>query len=80
MDRLDADPLEQAQADLDGGQVEEVDGAVLEVRRAGRGLVPLALDEGGDDRAAREPGPLELGERLAAGEQAPMPVGQPNIL
>ena len=70
VDRLDADPLEEAQADLDRGQVEVVDGAVLEVRRAGRGLVPLALDEGGDDRAAGEPGPLELGERVAAREQA----------
>jgi hypothetical protein len=34
------------------------------------GLVPLALDEGGDDRAAREPGPLELGQDVATGEQA----------
>ena len=70
VDRLDADPVEEAQADLDGGQVEVVDGAVLEVRRARGGLVPLALDEGGDDRAAGEPGPLELGQRLAAREQA----------
>jgi hypothetical protein len=28
VDRLDPDPLDQAEADLDGGQVEEVDGAV----------------------------------------------------
>ena len=70
VDRLDPDPLEEAEADLDRGQVEEVDGAVLEVGRAGRRLVPLALDEGGDDRAAGEPGPLELGERLAARDQA----------
>jgi hypothetical protein len=39
------------------------------VRRPRGRLVPLALHEGGDDRAAREPGPLELGERVAAGEQ-----------
>ena len=70
VDRLDPDPAEVAQADLDRGQVEEVDGAVLEVGGAGGGLVPLALDEGGDDRAAGEPGPFELGERVAAGEQA----------
>ena len=65
----EADPLEVAQADLDRGQVEEVDGAVLELGRARRGLVPLALDERGDDRAAREPRALELRQRLAAGEQ-----------
>ena len=69
MDRIDPDPLEVAEPDLDRGQVEEVEGAVLEVGRAGRGLVPLALHEGGDDRAAREPGPLQLGERLVAGDQ-----------
>jgi hypothetical protein len=70
VDRLEPDPLEVAQADLDRGQVEEVEGAVLEVGGTRRRLVPLALDEGGDDRAAREPGSLELGERVAAGEQA----------
>ena len=60
----------RSQADLHGRQVEVVDGAVLEVRGAGCGLVVLALDERGDDRAAGEPRPLELGERVAAGEQA----------
>ena len=64
------DPVEEAQADLDRGQVEVVDGAVLEVRGAGGEVVVLALDERGDDRAAGEPRPLELGERVPAREQA----------
>ena len=69
VDRLEADAVEQVEADLDGGQVQVVDRAVLEVRGAGCGLVVLALDERGDDRAAGEPWALELGERVAAGEQ-----------
>ena len=73
---FDSNLLEEAEADLDGGEVEEVDGAVLEVGRAGRGLVPLALHEGGDDRAAGEPGPLELRERVAARDQRADP-GRP---
>ena len=36
----------------------------------GSGLVVLALDERGHDRAAGEPRSLELGERVAAREQA----------
>ena len=70
VDRVDPDPLEVAQADLDRRQGEEVHRPVLEVRRARGRLVPLALHERGHDRAAREPGPLEHGERLAAGERA----------
>ena len=69
VDRLDTDPVEEAQADLDGGEVEVVDGAVFEVRRARGRLVVLALDERRDDRSAREPRPLEFGERLSPGEQ-----------
>jgi hypothetical protein len=42
VDGVDADPVEETHADLDGGQVEEVDGAVLEVGGTGGGLVPLA--------------------------------------
>ena len=52
VDRLDADAVEEAQSDLDRGKVEVVDGAVFEVRGAGRGLVVLALHERGDDRPA----------------------------
>jgi len=70
VDGLDPDAVEEAQSDLDRGEVEVVDRAVFEVRGAGRGLVVLALHERGDDRPAREPRPLEPGERVAAGEQA----------
>ena len=69
VDRVDADAVEEAEADLDCGQVEEVDSAVLEVGCTWGGLVPLALDEGRKDRAAGEPGPFQLRECLAAGEQ-----------
>jgi len=69
VDGFDPNPRDVAQSDLDRGQVEEVDGAVLEVGRTGSGFVPLTLDEGGDHRAAREPGPLEPGQRLATGDQ-----------
>ena len=67
VDRLDTDPVEEAQADLDRREVEVVDGAVFEVRSAGGRLVVLALHERRDDRSAREPRPLELGERRLGG-------------
>ena len=67
--RLDPDPFEVAQPDLHRRQVEEVDGAVLEVRRSRSILVVVALHERGDDRAAGEPRPLELVQRLAARQQ-----------
>ena len=66
---LDPDPVEEAQPDLDGGEIEEVDGAVLEVRRAGSRLVAVALHERGDDRAAGEPRALERVQRLPSCEQ-----------
>ena len=69
VDDIDPDPTEEAKTDLDRGQVEEVDGAILEVGRARSGLVPLALDEGGDDRPTREPRTLEAGERVSARDQ-----------
>ena len=70
VDPLDPHSLEERETDLDRRKVEEVGGPVLEMRGSGRGLVPLALHERRDDRAAREPGPLELLERIEAGDQS----------
>ena len=72
MDVARPDPLEETQADLDRGQVEEVERAVLEVRP------PLGADwcqsrctKAADDRAPGEPRPYELGERAPACDQGP---------
>ena len=68
-DRVDADPLDVAQADLDRRDAEVVDRAVLEQRVAGERHDHVALDVRGDHRAAAEPGALQPLERLAPREQ-----------
>ena len=70
VDRLNADALEEVQADLDRRQVQVVDRAVLEMGCAWRRLEPLTLHERGDDRPAREPRPLELRQCVSPREQA----------
>jgi len=80
VDRFNPDAVEEVQADLDGGQVEEIDGSVLEMRVAGHGLVPLALDESGDDRAPENQGRSSSASASRRASSAPTPVGQPNIL
>ncbi|MCU0510767.1 MAG: hypothetical protein MUC34_20855 [Anaerolineae bacterium] len=69
VDGVDADGGEVAQADLDRGDVEVVDRAVLEPCFAGDEVVPVALDGGNGDGAARVPGAPEPVERLATGEE-----------
>ena len=82
VDRLEPDPLEVAQADLDRGQVEEVEGAVLEVGGTRRRLVQL-LDgrtgqgrkDGGRCRADRDnsgvrAGRIDCAARVSSGEHA----------
>ena len=72
-DRVDADPLDVAQADLDRRDAEVVDGAVLEQRVAGERHDHVALDVRGDHRAAAEPGALQPLERRAPREQRAEP-------
>ena len=68
-DRVDADLLEVAQADLHRRDPEVVHGAVLEAGVAGVRHDHVALHVRGDDGAAAEPRPLQALERPAPDDQ-----------
>ena len=71
VDRRHADGREVLEADGDGRQAEVVERAVLEPGGPRRQPVPvLRLHRGERDGAPREPRPPQLGELLAAGDQA----------
>ena len=70
VDGVDADVRDEAQAVLDGGDVEEVHGPVLEAGRARSQVMAVAEHRGDGHRAAGEPWPDQAGDTVAAGQQA----------
>ena len=75
VDQVVADGFQVFQTDLDGRDVEIIQGAILKAGRGFGQVIFIPLHRGHGDRPAGKPGTVELAQHRLAGDQRPQPGG-----